>query len=319
MTKRRIIFMGTPAFAVASLDALMEAGADIAAVVTAPDKPAGRGQQMRMSAVKERSIELGLPVLQPARLKDEVFLRALDALGADLYVVVAFRMLPAEVWARPTLGTINLHASLLPQYRGAAPINWAIIHGDRTTGATTFFIRHEIDTGDIIERVEVPVGPDTTAGELHDLLMKEGARLLVRTVSAVLEGSATSHPQLVAHDEALHHAPKLTPANCRIDWSLPAARVHDLIRGLSPYPGAWTELRAGSRAPMHFKVLRTRRSADAPLAPACGELLIAGDRIWAGCGDCSVELLEVQPEGKRRMSAGEFARGAAAWGPLSCA
>lgn len=305
---QRIVFMGTPDFAVGSLRALLEAGIEVAGVVTAPDRPAGRGQQLRMSPVKQFAIAQGLPVLQPEKLRDAAFLQALDSLGADLFVVVAFRMLPSVVWQKPKLGTINLHGSLLPAYRGAAPINWAIINGEQRTGTTTFFIREEIDTGDMLDRTEVAIGPDTTAGELHDALMLAGAALLVRTVQRVLRGDRSCTPQ--PDPEGLPTAPKLTPENCRVRWEHPAARVHDLIRGLSPYPGAWTMLERPDGRHERFKVLRTGLSATGPVNSAPGAVLVQQGMMMAACGDAWLAILELQPEGRKRMSAADFLRGA---------
>lgn len=316
MNAKRILFMGTPDFAVGSLNALVEAGFDVAAVVTAPDKPAGRGRELRTSAVKQRALELGLPVLQPERLRDPAFLEELDRMGASLYVVVAFRMLPEAVWAKPPLGTINLHASLLPQYRGAAPINWAIINGESTTGVTTFFIRHEIDTGDIIDHEEVVIGRDDNAGVVHDRLMNTGAALLARTVGSVLDGKAQRIEQTLRPGEGnttLHHAPKLNPENCRIDWTRSAQQVHDHVRGLSPYPCAWTQLISGTRGPLNFK-LYSARPAEVGSFAAPGTVQEQGDRLLVACGSGSLELLEVQPEGRRRMTGAEFLRGARALG-----
>lgn len=305
---KRIIFMGTPEFAVASLDALLDAGIEVAAVVTAPDKPAGRGQQLRMSAVKERALERGLPVLQPVKLRDADFHAALDRHSAELFVVVAFRMLPAEVWKRPAMGTINLHASLLPAYRGAAPINWAIINGETRTGATTFFIREEIDTGDVLDRVETEIGPDESAGELHDRLQRIGAALLVGTVKRILGGDRTATPQKVSAGQ-LPSAPKLTTQSCRIEWSRPIAWVHDFIRGLSPHPGAWTQLVRGDGSRMQFKILRAARTKEQPNGPP-GSIQVQGDDLLVACADATLRAIEVQPEGKRRMAAGDFLRGA---------
>lgn len=305
LSTRRIVFMGTPAFAVESLRALLEAGIAVAAVVTAPDRPAGRGQRLRMSAVKEFALERELTVLQPEKLRDPAFLETLDALRADLYVVVAFRMLPAVVWQKPPLGTINLHASLLPAYRGAAPINWAIINGERRTGATTFFIREEIDTGDILDAVEVPIGPDENAGVLHDRLMRAGAELLTRTARRLLDGDRTSSPQQA--DGALPTAPKLTPENCRLRWDQPARRVHDLIRGLSPLPGAWSVLRRIDGREERFKLLAGRLVDGGAAAPGT---VNADGSLRVRCADGWIELLELQPEGKRRMAAADYLRGA---------
>lgn len=310
-TMRKVVFMGTPEFAVRSLDALVMAGIDVVGVVTAPDKPAGRGRQLQGSAVKARALELGLPLLQPIKLRDPDFHRQLAELGADLFVVVAFRMLPEAVWNMPRLGTINLHASLLPQYRGAAPINWAVINGETTTGATTFFIRHEIDTGDVLMREELSIGADETAGELHDRLAEMGGNLLARTVHHVLNGTIQRQPQQADAGVVLRSAPKLTPENCRIDWHLSAARVHNHIRGLSPYPGAWTEWHQGDRA-LHFKVLRTSLMPSAqPSSAAHGSMQFDRDGMMVRCSDGWLRLTEVQLEGKRRMSAADLARGIA--------
>src|SRR5688572_15646981 len=234
----RIIFMGTPEFAVASLDALVQAGCNIIAVITAPDKPAGRGMKLTESAVKKYAVEKQLPVLQPVKLKDPEFLETLKGLQADLQIVVAFRMLPEVVWNMPPLGTINLHGSLLPQYRGAAPINWAVINGEKETGVTTFKLQHEIDTGDILLQQSFPIGDDETAGEVHDKMKDIGARLLVRTVQGIAEGTLQSTPQ-PATEAPLKHAPKIYTDTCNINWTKTAQEIHDLIRGLSPFPGAF--------------------------------------------------------------------------------
>ncbi|HUP10723.1 MAG TPA: methionyl-tRNA formyltransferase, partial [Niastella sp.] len=257
--KPRIIFMGTPEFAVASLDALVQAGFNIIAVITAPDKPAGRGMKLTESAVKKYAVEKQLPVLQPVKLKDPLFLEALKGLQADLQIVVAFRMLPEVVWNMPPMGTINLHGSLLPQYRGAAPINWAVINGEKETGVTTFKLKHEIDTGDILLQDSFPIGDDDTAGEVHDKMKEIGAQLLVKTVDGLAKGILEEKPQksignastITQHQLAignenllteLKHAPKLFTETCKIDWHQPVAAIHNLIRGLSPYPAAFTSL-----------------------------------------------------------------------------
>jgi methionyl-tRNA formyltransferase len=306
MTAARIVFMGTPEFAVATLDALVSEGFDVAAVVTAPDRPAGRGRQLKGSAVKERALALGLPVLQPERLKAPEFLAALDALNASLYIVVAFRMLPEVVWARPALGTINLHGSLLPDYRGAAPINWAVINGEQRTGVTTFRIQQEIDTGDILLQEAIAIGPDETAGELHDRMMQVGAALMVRTVHGLANGTLTPVPQTVSG--TVHAAPKLGPDTARLEFACPAAKVHDLVRGMGPYPGAWCMFQDGDRAPIHFKILRTRHTSHNG-AGTPGTISAEHDRMLFAVGDGWLEAVEVQPEGKRRMAAGEFLRG----------
>lgn len=306
MTAPRIVFMGTPAFAVPTLNALVMAGLPVVGVVTAPDRPAGRGRHLRPSAVKERAMELGLPVLQPERLKDPDFLAELERLAPDLQVVVAFRMLPEVVWARPSSGTINLHASLLPDYRGAAPINWAIIRGERETGLTTFLISHEIDTGDILLQERMSIGPDETAGELHDRMMMAGAELVVRTVHGLAQGTLPSVPQ--DHSRAIHDAPKIGPDTCHIDVNCSAKEVHDLVRGMSPHPGAWCLWKEEGRTPAHFKVLRTRLTGVACDQPA-GMVSITSKKLLFACADQWLEATEVQPEGKRRMQAEEFIRG----------
>lgn len=307
---QRVVFMGTPAFAVASLEALLKSGVQVAGVVTAPDRPAGRGQQLRMSAVKAYAMSqpsLRDNILQPEKLKDPHFLSQLDALDASLFVVVAFRMLPEVVWTRPSRGTINLHASLLPDYRGAAPINWALINGEERTGVTTFFIRHEIDTGDVISREQVEVGPEENAGELHDRLMTVGAELLSRTVIDLLADHVVRIPQAASTGASLHHAPKLTPAIARIDWSKDAMRVHDLVRGLSPHPGAWC-MWEQQGVQQQFKLLRTRIT-DIVSEAAPGSVLMEKGRLLIRCGHGWLEALEVQPENKRRMDAAAFVRG----------
>ncbi len=305
---RRIIFMGTPEFAVGTLNALTAAGHDVAAVVTAPDKPAGRGRQLRAPAVKQRAIELGIPVLQPERLRAPEFIAELDDINADLYVVVAFRMLPEMVWQRPPLGTINLHASLLPQYRGAAPINWAVINGEHTTGVTTFTIQHAIDTGDILLQEPIPVSPDETAGELHDRMMAIGAQLIVRTVDGLFAGTLTPEPQQALHEASLHAAPKLTQHSTRIDVQAHVQCIHDLVRGLSPFPGAWCKWNEADGTSMHFKVLRTELFSGTATRPP-GTLEVRDGSLVMHCTDGLLRLVEVQAEGRRRMNADEFLRG----------
>lgn len=306
-SNQRIVFMGTPEFAVASLDALVKAGIEVAGVVTAPDKPAGRGKQLRQSAVKDYALAHALHVLQPWKLRDEEFLAELDRLDGALFVVVAFRMLPEIIWRRPRLGTINLHASLLPAYRGAAPINWAIINGEQRTGATTFFIRHEIDTGDIIDSTSLEIGPEENAGSLHDRLAIAGAELLVRTVRSILDGSCTTRPQAVTHGTPV--APKLNPENCRIDWNRTVKENHDLIRGLSPWPGAWTTLHRPDKAPAQFKLIDSR-IADTHLMKAAPGTMVSDDgQLLIACNDGWLRALDVQIEGKRRMPASDFLRG----------
>jgi methionyl-tRNA formyltransferase len=301
----RLIYMGTPDFAVGPLRALLEAGWPVLAVVTAPDKPAGRGLQLRPSPVKAFALEAGLPVLQPAKLRDPEFLDALRALRADLQVVVAFRMLPEVVWAMPRLGSINLHASLLPAYRGAAPIHWALINGERETGLSTFFLQHEIDTGDLIFQQRMPIGPDETFGELHDRMAVQGADLVLRTVQAIAEGNAPSQAQAPAGQ--LPAAPKLQREHGQLHWDGRAAELHNRVRGLSPWPCAWTEHEG--------QLLKVYRSGlDQPQAGAQndaqpGAWLIQGERLWVRCADAWLELLEIQASGKKRMKTADFLRG----------
>lgn len=305
----RILFMGTPPFAVASLNALMHAGMHVAGVVTAPDRPAGRGRQLRMSAVKERALQLGLPVLQPANLKDPAFHEQLDALDASLYIVVAFRMLPKVVWQRPALGTVNLHASLLPNYRGAAPINWAIIHGEERTGATTFLINEQIDTGDILLRETEHIQPTDTAGTLHDRLMATGAELLVRTAKNLFDGTAFPIPQEQYAGDDRNEAPKLTPANCRIDWHKDARHVHNLVRGLAPAPGAWTSWNMEGQAERQLKVLATRLVPPPAERHAPGTVIFMRDQLVVPCGSGAIEVLQLQMQDKRPMDTASFLRG----------
>lgn len=306
---QRIIFMGTPQFAVASLNALVAADLEVAAVVTAPDRPAGRGRQLRMSAVKERALELGLPVLQPEKLKDPGFHKQLDALDASLYIVVAFRMLPEAVWGRPARGTINLHASLLPDYRGAAPINWAIINGEERTGVTTFRINGRIDTGDILLRETANIGPEENAGALHDRLMAIGADLLTRTVKNILDGTSTTVPQDEFVGSPMHDAPKLTTDSCRIPWAQSAQRVHDHIRGLAPLPGAWTIWKEPGKEGQQFKILSARTVHAHSKRPVQGAVEVHGEHLYIGCGSGSIQALEVQMQGKKPMDAAAFIRG----------
>ena len=298
----RLVFMGTPDFAVASLSALVEAGFDVAGVVTAADKPAGRGQKLQESAVKQYAVAKGIKVLQPLKLKDPEFINELKALDADLQVVVAFRMLPEVVWDMPAKGTINLHGSLLPQYRGAAPINHAIINGEKESGVTTFFLKHEIDTGDVIFSASVPIGDTTTAGELHDQLMNVGAELLVKTVKAIEEGNYEEQPQ--PQHEELKHAPKIFKENCLIDWNQPARTIYNMIRGLSPYPTAFTKLNDKT-----LKVFRAElEEKETGISPG-GFLSDGKTFIKFAAKDGFIKLTDLQYEGKKRMSTEEFLRG----------
>ena len=297
----RLIYFGTPAFAACSLERIVQEGYEVVAVVTAPDKPAGRGLQLRESEVKQAALRLGLPVLQPVNLKSEAFQAELRALDADLGVVIAFRMMPVAVWSMPRLGTFNLHASLLPAYRGAAPINRAIMNGETKTGVTTFFLRHEIDTGDLLLQQETEIGPDETAGELHDRLMWMGADLVAATLKSIADGNLQPKPQ--GNAEGLPAAPKIFHDDCRIDWNRNAMEVHNQIRGLSPFPGAFTEWQGHG-----IKVYRSRMAEEASPGPGIF-FRSASNRLCAGCAEGSLELLEVQPQGKKRMSASDFLNG----------
>lgn len=294
--------MGTPDFAVASLDALVKANFDVVAVITAPDKPAGRGQKINESAVKKYASEKGIPVLQPEKLKNPGFLEELKSYHADLQVVVAFRMLPEVVWSMPPKGTINLHGSLLPQYRGAAPINHAIINGEKESGVTTFFLTHEIDTGDIILSDTTPIADDETAGELHDKLMIVGANLLVKTVKAIAEGNFTEQPQ--PQSDVLKHAPKIFKEDCKIDWNKPAQQVHNLIRGLSPYPTAFTILNDKT-----LKIFKAALEEKEPGIAAGGFLTDGKTYLKFATKDGFIKLLDIQYEGKKRMLIEDFLRG----------
>ncbi|MCC7302823.1 MAG: methionyl-tRNA formyltransferase [Bacteroidia bacterium] len=302
----KIVFFGTPEFAKTSLEALLNAGMDVCAVVTAPDKPAGRGKQLSASDVKKFAAEKGLKILQPANLKDEGFLGELRALNAGLFIVVAFRMLPEAVWKMPTKGTINLHASLLPRYRGAAPINHAIMNGEKITGVTTFFIREEIDTGNILFREEVPITEEDDAGTLHDKLMRAGSGLVIRTARAIENGSIQPVPQSELASGELPVAPKIFKETCRIRWTATAADLHRFVRGLSPYPAAWTEFHCGSNSILPVKIFQVRTS-DHRLKP--GEIFCEGGHILIGCGEGSLDILSLQAAGKKRMPAADFLRG----------
>jgi methionyl-tRNA formyltransferase len=301
--------MGTPDFAVASLDILVKNGYEIAGVVTAPDKPAGRGQQLQQSAVKQYAVAHNLNVLQPTNLKDENFLQELHELKADLQIVVAFRMLPEKVWNMPPLGTYNVHASLLPNYRGAAPINWAIINGEKETGVTTFKLKHEIDTGSILMQSKVEIGTDMNAGQLHDELMQVGAQLLLESVKAIESGSVELKEQnaLLKPGEQPKHAPKIFKPDCKIDWSKSGEEIHNLIRGLSPYPCAWTEIAGEKRTT--FKIYRSHFEAKStPQEP--GSIVCDGKKELAvSCANGLIRVYEIQMEGKKKMATEEFLRG----------
>ena len=303
----RIIFMGTPDFAVASLDALIQAGFDIVGVVTAADKPAGRGQKINESAVKQYAAAKGLKILQPVKLKDSEFHEQLQALNADLQVVVAFRMLPEAVWSMPPKGTINLHGSLLPKYRGAAPINWAVINGEKETGVTTFFLQHEIDTGNIIFSDKIEIGETDTAGDIHDRLMNVGAELVVKTVKAIEADDYTFTPQSelarISKDD-LPHAPKIFKEDCLINWNLPAQKVYNFIRGLSPYPTAYTIFKEKT-----LKIFAAELLDKEPGIQPGGFLSDGKTFLKFACLDGFICVKDLQLEGKKRMGVEEFLRG----------
>jgi methionyl-tRNA formyltransferase len=300
----KIVFMGTPEFAVASLHALVESGFQVVAVITAPDKPAGRGLRLAESAVKQYAVKKNIHVLQPIKLKDPEFLELLKSFQADIQVVVAFRMLPESVWAMPPLGTINLHGSLLPQYRGAAPINRAIMNGETKTGATTFKLQQEIDTGNIYLLEEISIGPNETAGELHDRMKVIGAALVVETIRGLLDGTLHEKRQQVADQETLRLAPKIFITDCEIKWTDPVLKIHNQIRGLSPFPGAFTFLKE-----KNFKLLRSRPEKNNH-AVKPGEMETDG-RNWLrfSASDGYIYAEEIQLEGKKRMQIAEFLRG----------
>jgi methionyl-tRNA formyltransferase len=301
----KIVFMGTPEFAVASLEALLDAGSEVVGVITAPDKPAGRGQKLSESAVKQYAVSKGLKVLQPEKLKNPEFLAELKALNADLQVVVAFRMLPEVVWSMPAKGTINLHASLLPQYRGAAPINWAIINGEKESGVTTFFLKQEIDTGDVLFMEKITITDDVTAGEYHDRLMNKGAGLLVKTVKAIESGRYTEQPQQQLTDEQeLKHAPKIFKDDCRINWNQPVEKVYNLIRGLSPYPASYTELNGKT-----FKIYKASKEVFTPEVKPGTYLTDNRTYLKFACANGYIFVTDAQLEGKKRMNIEDFLRG----------
>ena len=321
----RIVFMGTPEFAVASLDALVKAGCNIVGVITAPDKPAGRGMELQQSAVKKYAVEKGLHVLQPEKLKNPDFLQELKNLQADLQLVVAFRMLPEAVWNMPPLGSVNLHGSLLPQYRGAAPINWAVINGEKETGVTTFKLKHEIDTGDILLQESFAIAETENAGDVHDRMKEIGANLLVKTVKGIADGSLKELPQssdvnressdvnrelteldspLTTHDSPLKHAPKIFTETCNINWNKPVDEVYNLIRGLAPYPAAFTFL--NNKKLKIYKAGKMEKSASS--APGSFE---TDNKTYLhfACSNGYISILELQLEGKKKMPVTDFLRG----------
>ncbi len=306
----RIVYMGTPEFAVESLRRLVEGGYHVVGVITMPDKPAGRGHKLQFSPVKQYALEHNLPLLQPEKLKDETFLEALRTWKADLQIVVAFRMLPEVVWNMPRLGTFNLHASLLPQYRGAAPINWAVINGDTETGITTFFLKHEIDTGEVIQQVRIPIADTDDAGTVHDKLMLLGGQLVTETVDAILNGTVKTIPQeKMAGEIELRPAPKIFKETCRIDWHQPVKRIYDFVRGLAPYPAAWTELKQPDGTTVVLKIFETEkipqshdRTPGTIRTDGKSYLHVAAKDGWVG-------IRSLQLPGKKRLKVDELLRG----------
>lgn len=314
----RIVYMGTPDFAVESLRRLVEGGYNIVGVITMPDKPMGRhGSVLQASPVKQYAVSQGLKVLQPEKLKDETFVNELRALQADLQIVVAFRMLPEVVWNMPRLGTFNLHASLLPQYRGAAPINWAVINGDTETGITTFFLQHEIDTGAIIQQVRVPIADTDNVEVVHDKLMVLGGDLVIETVEAILAGTVKAIPQetLFQSDADLRPAPKIFKETCRINWSKGVKKVYDFIRGLSPYPAAWTELSVGDKV-LELKIFAASKEFCTHQQTVGTVLTDHKSYIKVALEDGFLNILTLQLSGKKRMEVTDFLRGFRAEGAL---
>lgn len=306
----RVVFMGTPDFAVESLKILVENNYNIVGVITAPDKPAGRGYKLQPSAVKKYALSKGLHVLQPEKLKSESFLNELRSLNADIQVIVAFRMLPEVVWNMPRLGSFNLHASLLPQYRGAAPINWAIINGEKETGVTTFFLKHEIDTGEIIFQEKIAIGENDNVETVHDKLMVLGSQLVLKTMDSILEGKVQSVPQsnLIENESELKSAPKIFTETCKIDWNKSAKEIHNLVRGLSPYPAAWTEFEVNEEK-LKFKIFETKIVNEVhQLQP--GEMVTDNKTtLRIAVQDGFIEVLDLQLSGKKRMKIKDFLNG----------
>jgi len=298
--KVKIVFMGTPEFAVPSLDILVKNGYNIACVVTAPDKPQGRGLKLAQSEIKKYALEHNLPILQPEKLKDENFIKHLKAIAPDIIVVVAFRILPREVYTLAKLGSFNLHASLLPKYRGAAPINWAVINGETKTGVTTFFLDDKVDTGNIIFQEEVDIHSDETAGDLHDKLMYVGANLVLKTVRAIINNTA---PKIQQSDLSASPAPKIFKEHCKIDWNNPIEKVHNLIRGLSPYPAAFTTYKG--KIIKIYKSEKTNTKSE--VLP--GSIKVSKEDLFVACNDNFLKIIELQLEGKKKLKIEEFLRG----------
>lgn len=298
----RIVFMGTPAFAVASLKALLDAKMNVVGVVTAPDKPAGRGMQLQQSAVKQFALEHKLPIAQPEKLKSPEFYTQIQAWQPDIQIVVAFRMLPETIWSYPPMGTLNVHGSLLPKYRGAAPINWAIINGEKETGVTTFRLQHAIDTGDILLQERIAITPDMTAGELHDTMMEVGAQTLVTTLHGLIAGTIQAKPQ--EETLAILHAPKIFTKDCQIDWQQPIAQIHNLIRGLAPFPGALAKV--DGKIVKLFSTSIVHENSKEPIGS-----FVTDGKTYArfACSDGYIQLNDIQWEGKKRMPIADFLRG----------
>lgn len=316
MTKKdlRITFMGTPEFAVETLRALVEGGYNVVAVVTQPDKPVGRHQDtLQPSAVKQYAVEQGLPVLQPVKMKDPAFVEELKSYHADLQVVVAFRMLPEVVWAMPRLGTFNVHAALLPQYRGAAPINWAVINGEKQTGVTTFFLDHDIDTGRIIMQEPFEIKDEYNVEDVYNGLMRLGAGIALKTIDKIIEGDGhvDSLPQedMIPVGQELHNAPKIFKETCLIDWNATAKRVHDFVRGLSPYPGAWTNMTGQDGKTTVLKVFKTTLTSIPCNGRDAGTIMVFNGKLLVATANCWLQLDEIQLSGKKRMDAKAFLNG----------
>lgn len=308
----RIVFMGTPEFAVGTLSALVEGGYNVVAVVTQPDKPVGRhGSVLQPSQVKQYALEHSIPVMQPVKMKDEAFLEELRSYNADLQVVVAFRMLPEVVWAMPRFGTFNVHAALLPQYRGAAPINWAVINGETRTGVTTFFLDHDIDTGRVIMQKPFDVPDDANVEYVYDGLMNLGAQIAIETVDALIAGygNVDTLPQedMIAVGEELHSAPKIFKETCEIDWNQSVKKCHDFVRGLSPVPGTWTNVTLPDGRETVLKIYKAQKTTLPSTTP--GAISTDKNRLYISAEDCQLELLEVQMAGKKRMAAKDFVNG----------
>jgi methionyl-tRNA formyltransferase len=307
----RVVFMGTPDFAVATLETLVKSPHKVVGVVTVPDKPAGRGQKLQYSAVKEYALAQSLPVLQPEKLKDESFLTQLEKFDAEIFVVVAFRMLPVEVWSMPRLGSINLHGSLLPQYRGAAPINWAVINGEKETGVTTFFIQKDIDTGSILFSEKLAIEPTDTAGDIHDKLMGIGAGLVSKTLDSIerRQVRAVQQSQLIGKNDVLKPAPKIFKDDCRISWNKSTIEIYNLIRGLSPYPAAWSVLSDKNNEQLSVKIFKTEMIIkETNYKP--GTILTDGKKqLQVSTADGFINIMSLQAEGKKKLDTDEFLRG----------